>query len=279
MEFTDKIDKTLVRVDFSARSKDDALRQIANIAVRSPLMEGVTEADLYAKLAEREAAVSTGIGGGIAIPHARLKGLADLVVFVLVAPRGVAFEALDKRKVGLFFVVLSPEEKIADQLKILASISRIIAQGNLKAELLDTTDPDVLLEILARASEASGETGAPAKTASGKLKLLYAILYYEEDLRAVLEFLIDQGIEGATVFDSKGMGAYVSSMPLFASFLGFMREDRNVSNTVMALIPAEDEQKFVAGIEAITGDLDKTQGAMLITLDVSFSKGTMNMIG
>ncbi len=275
MEFADKIAAELIRVDFAARDKDEALRKIAAIAASSPLLGGTTEAELHEKLMEREAAVSTGIGGGIAIPHARLAQLDDLVVFVLVSPKGVPFEALDKRKVRLFFVVLSPEDKIAEQLKVLASISRIIAQGNLKTELLETSSPQVLHEVLCRASE-NGETKAAA---SGKRKLLYVILYYEEDLRGVLEFLIDQGIEGATIFDSKGMGAYVSSMPLFASFLGFMREDRNVSHTVMTLIPAEEEQRFVAGIEAVTGALDKTQGAMIITLDVSFCKGTMNMIG
>lgn len=275
MEFADKIAAGLIRVDFAARDKDEALRKIAAIAASSPLLGGTTEAELYEKLLEREAAVSTGIGGGIAIPHARLAQLADLVVFVLVSPKGVPFEALDKRKVRLFFVVLSPEDRIAEQLKVLASISRIISQGNLKTELLETSSPQVLHEVLCRASE-NGET-KPA--ASGRRKLLYVILYYEEDLRGVLEFLIDQGIEGATIFDSKGMGAYVSNMPLFASFLGFMREDRNVSHTVMTLIPAEEEQRFVAGIEAVTGALDKTQGAMIITLDVSFCKGTMNMIG
>jgi len=276
MEFADKIAAELIRVDFAARDKDEALRKIAALAASCPLLGGTTETELYEKLMEREAAVSTGIGGGIAIPHARLKGLADLVVFVLVSPKGVPFEALDKRKVRLFFVVLSPEDKIAEQLKVLASISRIISQGNLKTELFETTSPQVLHEVLCRASE-NGE--AKPAAGGGKRKLLYVILYYEADLRGVLEYLIDQGIEGATIFDSKGMGAYVSSMPLFASFLGFMREDRNVSYTVMTLIPAGEEQRFVAGIEAVTGALDKTQGAMIITLDVSFYKGTMDMIG
>ncbi len=275
MEFFEKIPPELVRVDFAASNKEDALQKIADIAAQSPLLEGYGSSEICAKLKEREESVSTGIGGGIAIPHARFEGIDDFLVFVLVAPKGVDFEALDKRKVQIFFVVFAPVDQVAEQLKILASISRAMSQENLKREVLQTRSRDVLMEVLTRSSEQVESLPADKNT---RQKLLFVILYYEEDLREVLEFLLDQGISGATIINSQGMAAYVSSMPLFASFLGFMREDRNTSNTVMTLIPADDEQRFVAGIEKITGDLDKKQGAMLMTMDVSFHKGTMNMI-
>lgn len=275
MNFTDKIAENLLRVDFAARTKDEALRQIAAIAATSPLAAEIGEAEIYARLAEREASVSTGIGGEIAIPHARMAGLSDFVVFILVAPKGIDFEALDKKKVRIFFVVLAPEERVSDQLKILASISRALSQSNLKKELLSTNTPDILRETIARVSE---EETTPQRPEDRKMKLLYIILYYEDDLHAVLEYLIDRGIDGASIVESKGMGAYVSAMPLFASFLGFMREDRNTSHTVMTLIPARDEASILKGLETITGDLDKKQGAMLMTLDISFTKGTLSMI-
>lgn len=275
MNFTDKIAADLLRVDFAARTKDEALRQIASIAATSPRTGDIGEEEIYTRLAEREASVSTGIGGEIAIPHARLDGLADFVVFILVAPKGIDFEALDRKRVRIFFVVLAPEEQINEQLKILASISRALSQSNLKKELLSTNTPDILRETIARVSE---EDTAPTRPEDRKMKLLYIILYYEDDLHAVLEYLIDRGIDGANIIESKGMGAYVSAMPLFASFLGFMREDRNTSHTVMALIPAREEMSILKGLESITGDLNKKQGAMLMTLDLSFTKGTLSMI-
>lgn len=276
MEFSEKIADELVRIDFSAACKDDALRKIAELAATSPILKEIGAETLLEKLREREESVSTGIGGGIAIPHARIRGIDDFVVFVLVAPKGVDFDALDKRKVQIFFVVFAPEEEVNEQLKILASISRAMSQENLKREVLQTTSREVLLEVLGRASNKSPSSDSGTKEA--RKKLMFVILYYEEDMREVLEFLLDQGIAGATIINSQGMGAFVSSMPLFASFLGFMREDRNTSNIVMTLIPADDEPRFVNGIEQITGDLDKKQGAMIISLDISFHKGTMNMI-
>ena len=275
MNFSEKIEEGLLRVDFTARDKDDALRQMGALAATAPLLSKWSDKTLCQKLAEREAAVSTGLGGGIAIPHARLEGLDDFVVFVLIAPKGVDFEALDDRKVQIFFVVFAPADRTNEHLKLLASISSAISQARLKKEMLSTTTPEVLAEVISRAT-----VGDEADSAGdqGPRKLLLIILFYEQDVQGVLEYLIDQGVEGATILDAKGMGAYVSAMPLFASFLNFMREDRNTSQVIMTLIGAHQEKQIVQGIERITGDLDRKQGAMLISLDVSFYKGTLSMI-
>ena len=274
MIITEKMDVRLMRVDFAPSGKDDALRQMAELGASSPVLQEVGVETLYRQLVEREAAVTTGLGNGVAIPHARISGLKDFLVFVLVAPRGVDFEALDKRRVHIFFVVFAPGERVAEHLQLLAAISRLLSQAPVRREILKATEPSVLFEIVGR----SVDPGAALPTKDETMKLLYIVLYYEDDLQAILEYLIDQGIEGATVIESKGMGAYVSAIPLFAGMLRFMREDRNASNTIMTLIPARHEKVLVQGIEKITGDLDTKQGAMLMTLDLSFYKGTMSMI-
>ena len=57
-----------------------------------------------------------------------------------------------------------------------------------------------------------------------------------------------------------------------------MKANRNHSRTILALVPEDRVQEIVDGIEAITGDLDKKQGAMVMALDVPFYKGTMQML-
>lgn len=276
MNFSDKLNADLMRVDFTASNKDEALHKIAAYASQAPALKGFEENKLYELLAERESAVSTGLGSGLAIPHTRLAGLDDFVIFTLIAPRGIEFDALDKRKVHIFFVVFAPEDRVHEHLKILATISRIMAGSRFRKELLQTQTPEVLQEVVSRAV-AESDQAMPSRSA-GPQKLMVIILYYEDDLRAVLEYLIDQGIEGATIINAQGMGAYVSTIPLFAGFLSFMREDRNVCNTVLTLVSEGHEKRIIDGIEQITGDLDTKQGAMILSLDVSFSKGTMNMI-
>jgi PTS system nitrogen regulatory IIA component len=94
----------------------------------------------------------------------------------------------------------------------------------------------------------------------------------------ILEFLIEQGIKGATIIESGGMGTYISAIPIFASFLGFMREDRNQSKTILFVVPEDREKRIIAGIESITGNLDKKEGAMIITTEISLMRGTMELM-
>ncbi len=272
---SDYIVKDLNRVGFHARNKNQALARIAEIACTAPQFKNVTPEKIRDLLAEREAIVSTAVGKGVAIPHARLADIDDFVVFVLTAPDGVDFDALDGRRVTLFFVVFAPLSKVQDHLKLLAGIAHALGRPSLKNELLKIRSPDILYEVLVR--ELSGNH-LEALHANRRRRLLILVLYYEELLNDLLEYLIEVDVEGATIMRSEGMGAHISTLPLFAGFLGFMREHQKISHTIMALIPEQDEAEIVRGIERITGDLDKTRGAMVITLEAAFYKGTMSML-
>ena len=275
MNFTDKLAQELFRTDFTARTKSEALEQIVALATKHPALAPIGHEKLVTALREREEAVSTGLGGGFAIPHCRLPELDDFVVFVLVSPKGIDFDALDNRRVHIFVVVFAPDGETNTHLQLLATVSRILAKHGIKKELLETRAADVLHEVWARAI---ADEDAPVVAAAGPKKLCYIILFYEPDLDAVLEYLIDQGINGAAVSDARNMGAYVSTMPLFASFLGFMQTDRHAAKIIMTIIDAGIEQALLRGIEQITGDLDKKQGAMFLSMDIAFSKGTLTMI-
>lgn len=275
MTISDYIAPALNRIHFRARNKSQALARIADIACTSPLLEKETPEHVLQLLAEREGVVSTGIGRGIAIPHARLDTIDDFIVFVLVAPDGIDFDSLDGKRVKLFFVVFAPSDKVNEHLKVLAGIANTLTRGTLKNELLKTRTPEVLNEVLVRNFGGNDSQDQPEIRRN---RLLILILYYEDFLTDILEYLIDMNVEGATITQSEGMAAHVSKIPLFASFMGFMREDRKVSHTIMAVIPEMDEPRIIQGIEAITGDLDRKRGAMVMTLDIAFSKGTMDML-
>lgn len=274
MNISDHIVKDLNRVEFTARNKADALRQIAGLAATAPQAGGLDAETIRTLLEEREAVVSTGVGNGVAIPHVRLDTIDTFVVFVLTSPEGVEFDALDGRRVHLFVVVLAPTGKINEHLKLLAGLSNALNRPSLRRELRKIRDTEILYEVLVR--HLSG--AAPLHREQQKRRLLIAVVYQEELLNELLEYLLDINVDGATIMRSEGMGAHISTLPLFASFMDFMREDRKASHTVMTLIPEQDEDEIVRGIEAITGDLDTTRGAMVMTLDVNFHKGTMAML-
>ncbi len=275
MEFRDLIDETCMTTSFSAEDKEDALRKLAQLASKSDKLSGISVDTLYAKLKEREDQGTTAFGREIALPHARIDGIKDFLIFVAIAPKGVKFDALDKKKVKLFFVILGPPELATTHLKILATISRSIVHTPIIDELLAAKSPSVLMESFLK-----GLCLLKVKDAGkrAKMKLLFIILYIEDYLTDILELFVQEGIDGATINESFGIGEFMYNVPIFAHFMNFMREDKNKSKTIMAMLPEDQVDTLIHGIEAITGDLDKKEGAMIFTVDVDFYKGSMRMM-
>jgi PTS system nitrogen regulatory IIA component len=121
---------------------------LADLAHRAALLHGVDERRVYDLLLERERLGSTGIGGGIAIPHGRLAGLDK--------PRGlfarlghpIDFDAIDERPVDLVFLLIAPEGAGADHLKALARVSRLLRDQSLVEKLRATEKADALYALL-----------------------------------------------------------------------------------------------------------------------------------
>lgn len=260
----------------AGRTRDEALASLAELAVRSPVLSGVDARDVFAALREREDQGSTGFGNEVALPHARIPGMSSFLVFTAISRRGVSFDALDRKKVRLFFVILGPPEEVTPHLRILAGISRAMGHTPLKKELLAARSSDALAETMLR--HLGENTGGPSSQDREVMKLLFVNLYVEEYLYEVMGALVEGGIEGATILDSTGMGQYVSSVPLFAEFIGFMKENRNFSKTILAMVPERDISRTVERIEEITGNLDTHDGAVILVMDVARYRGSMKMM-
>jgi PTS system nitrogen regulatory IIA component len=103
---------------------------------------------LYRALLERERLGSTGIGGGVAIPHCKLKGLEQVILAVGIAKPPVDFGAPDANPVALFFLVLSPDDSPAEHLQTLARISRWVRADRHVQTLLSLQDRGAIYDFL-----------------------------------------------------------------------------------------------------------------------------------
>lgn len=274
MNLYEILDKRSCRVDVRAKNKEDVIAQLAELAVQGEAVSQITAETIRSAIAERESQGSTAFGNEIAIPHARIPGMEQFLLFIMSAPKGVDFEALDKKKVKLFFVILGPPENVTDHLKILAFVSRALSHTDLKRELLAARSETALFEAFLRNTQEDRATDAPTRV----MKLVMINLYVEEYLYRILELFIEEGIEGATIMESAGMGQYISNVPLFADFIGFMNESKRHSKTIFAMVPEEHVDDLMNGIEDITGDLDKKQGAVILVMDIAAYRGSMKML-
>ena len=274
MELFEILEKTSCKVGLKGKTKEDVLDNLATLAMKSTKLKDFTKEQVYQLLKDREDQGSTGFGGEMAIPHARVEGMEDFLVFVAVSQKGLEFDSLDKKRVKLFFVILGPPEKVNEHLKILAGISRSFGTPGPKNEIIKARSELSLVETFVRHTRPNADEHREKQ----KMKLLVVNLYIDEYFYTVLEFFIESGIEGATILDSSGMGEYISNIPLFADFIGFMNKERNRSRTILAMVPEDSVDDIIAGIEEITGDMDKKQGAFVMVLDIAFFKGSMKMM-
>jgi PTS system nitrogen regulatory IIA component len=114
------------------------------------------QADLVlAGLLEREQAGSTGLGRGVAVPHARVPGLARSRVVVVRLERPIPFEAIDGQPVDLFLAVLSPADSGVEHLRALARISRLLRREDLRDQIRRASDADAVRFLLVQGEAAA----------------------------------------------------------------------------------------------------------------------------
>jgi nitrogen PTS system EIIA component len=123
------------------------------IARQAETVTGLPERVVFDALLQRERLGSTGIGGGIAIPHGKFEGLERLVGLFARLDRPVDFESLDGEPVDLVFVLMAPEGAGADHLKGLAKVARVLRDPAMTAKLRALKDAATIHALLTQGIE------------------------------------------------------------------------------------------------------------------------------
>jgi PTS system nitrogen regulatory IIA component len=144
------VDERLVFPDLAATNVEEALAELSAGLARAGAVKDAD--DLSRRLAERERLGSTGLGGGLAIPHCKTRDLAEVLLAVGVSRRGIDFRAADGIPVTLIFLVVSPAEAPGLHLQALARISRVIRMPDVADRLRRAATADEIAAIL-RAAE------------------------------------------------------------------------------------------------------------------------------
>lgn len=129
----------------SSDSRKEILCTLAN-ALADTL--GIESRDVFDAVMERESLGSTGVGEGVAIPHARIDGIEKAVGGFVRLTDGVDFDSIDGHPCDLIFMLLAPHGSGADHLRALAQVSRTFRQANLRDSLRNAEDRDAIAAII-----------------------------------------------------------------------------------------------------------------------------------
>lgn len=130
-----------------ASSKRQALHLVAEVAARAM---GQDVAAVLDALLEREALGSTGLGSGVAVPHARIEGLSRICAVFVRLDTPVAYGAVDDRPVDLLFALFAPPREGTEHLRALAAVSRAMRSPELREQLRQARTADAIHALFVR---------------------------------------------------------------------------------------------------------------------------------
>lgn len=159
MPFTDLFRPEGLLIDIAPASKDELLGMLAAKAAE---LWDVDEAKVRDKLAKREELGSTGVGGGIALPHCPSKMLTEPAVLFARLKKPVNYQAVDEKPVDIAVMALLPEENCSQHLNVLSAAARMLRDGPFVKALRSAEAGDVYGLLLKRAEVACEEKRAEA---------------------------------------------------------------------------------------------------------------------
>ena len=146
MKLSKFTEESLINFNLKWTSKNEIIKELVDLAAKSKLVKDRDE--LYQAVVEREKLVTTGVGYGVAFPHAKTKAVKGILIAFGRSSAGVDFEAMDKKPVHLFFLIAAPEDAIGAHLNVMARLSYIMKSEKVREKLMQTQSPKELLEII-----------------------------------------------------------------------------------------------------------------------------------
>ncbi len=140
--------KEAIEVDLQAIKKKEALKELIDKLIAAKRIKENARDKILQALLDREKLGSTGIGQGVAIPHAKTDRVADIVCAFGTSSKGIEFNALDGEKVYIIFLLIAPQESAGMHLKVLAKISRLLKDKFFRQALREAKAPGEVIKII-----------------------------------------------------------------------------------------------------------------------------------
>jgi PTS system nitrogen regulatory IIA component len=155
----DRLPPERIRLDFDAGSAEDVLRELSRLLGGR---DATVQEAVHDGLAWREQVSPTGVGGGIAFPHARVDSMAGIRLAFLRTAQPVDFRALDGRGVDLFLALAGPEQERREYLSVLGMVSYLFRSSGVREEFRRAATVEAVRDLVRRFSPGGAGVGGGA---------------------------------------------------------------------------------------------------------------------
>jgi fructose-specific phosphotransferase system IIA component len=136
----------VIKPDLDVDSRDEVFESLVELLEDQGEVGDATTA--LEDIRDREEILSTGIGNGVAIPHAKTEAVDSLVAAFGRVPDGVDFKSLDGKPARLIFLLLSPQEEAGLHVRALARISRMLKNAEFREQMNDAEDAEEIVSVI-----------------------------------------------------------------------------------------------------------------------------------
>ena len=148
MHILDFLNEKAVSADLKSHDKNSAIKELADLLVKSGQLKPKDRDAVVKVLLNREALGSTGIGQGVAIPHGKCEYVSELIGAFGISKSGIKFDSLDGEPANIFFLLLAPIESSGPHLKALARISKLLKDKFFRDSLKGADTEKNLVKII-----------------------------------------------------------------------------------------------------------------------------------
>lgn len=146
MKLSKFCDENLISFNMKATSKTGVIEELVGLASGSNMIKNRDE--LLHDVLERENLVTTGVGYGVAFPHAKTRAAKGIVIAFGRSKQGIDFEAMDHRPVHLFFLIAAPEDAVGAHLNVMARLSFLMKSEDNRQKLMQANSPGDVLALI-----------------------------------------------------------------------------------------------------------------------------------
>ena len=172
MKINDLLQKNLMIMDLQATDKQSAIEEMVQRLYEEKIISNIEE--FKVGILAREAQTSTGLGDGVAMPHAKNAAVLQPAVLFAKSPQGLDYEALDGQPTSLFFMIAAPEGANDTHLKALAALSGRLIDADFLTKLNQAQTPDDVQMLFAEEKETTEEP-APQENLAGDRPFIIAV--------------------------------------------------------------------------------------------------------
>ena len=140
-----KLDDSHISINDSCRSKKSILEKLSQLLSKS---SGINVNEIFTELYEREKLGSTSVGNGVALPHARIKGVEHPFVSIIILDNPIDFDNIDNLDVDIIVCLIVPYEETENHLALLSNLSEILDQISNRKKLRSARNSQQIMACL-----------------------------------------------------------------------------------------------------------------------------------